>query len=190
MYHQKYLHLLGLTSLDSIDPGPPSEIRNLPKPSRLNHGTSTTSLASNASSKPSGYGEGYRYQTFQRKKSRRQNPVTGTRTDHAGLFRGARVPSRDMFVYRVDSIKDYIVNNDVEVISINGVSNENATLSRFKVEIRVSDMPQVLHPEFWPSDVHVRRFMLLGRVVAILIKIHNGLLQAGIYNMSILSFIH
>ena len=57
-----------------------------------------------------------------------------------------------------DSIKDYIVNNDVEVRSIDCVSNENATFSSFKVEIRVSDMSQVLDPEFWPSGVHVRRF--------------------------------
>jgi hypothetical protein len=45
----------------------------------LRHGESTTSLVSNASSKPSGYNEGFRYQGNKRKKTR-PKPVTGTHT--------------------------------------------------------------------------------------------------------------
>ena len=26
------------------------------------------------------------------------------------------------------------------------------------MEVRVSDLTQVLNPEFWPSEVHVKRF--------------------------------
>ena len=61
-----------------------------------------------------------------------------------------------------DCIKDNIMNNDVEVISIDCISNENAT---FIVKVRVSDLTLVLNPEFWPSGVHVRQFCTAKQVI-------------------------
>ena len=129
---------------------------------RLRRGESTTSLVSNASSNPSEYNEGFRYQGKQRKKTR-PKPVTGTRTVLEGGFKGAPAPSRDIFVYRVEKdtpdnvIKDYIVTYGIEVRSVVCLSSENATFSSFKVVISVSDLPKVLDPEFWPTGVCVRR---------------------------------
>jgi len=130
---------------------------------RLMRGESSTSLVSKASSKPSGYNEGFLYQGKQRKKTR-PRPVTGTRTLLAGGSKGAPTPSRDIFVYWIekdtpdDVIKDYIVAYGIKVRSVECVSTENATFNSFRVEISVSDLSKVLDPEFWPTGVCVRRF--------------------------------
>jgi len=57
------------------------------------------------------------------------------------------------------------MNNDAEVRSLNCISNENATFSSFKVEVRVLDLTQMLNPEFWPSGVHVRPFYTAKQVI-------------------------
>ena len=107
-------------------------LRKLVVPNRLNHGTSKTLIASNASSIPSGYGQSYRYQNTQPNERRRPKTVTGTQTDYDDPFREAFIPSNDIFVYRVekdttaDCIK-YIMINDVEVRSTDCISKENAT---------------------------------------------------------------
>lgn len=142
--------------------------RTQPRMTHLNelrHGISTISLASNASSKPSGYDEGYRYQGNRHKKTR-PKPITGTRTTLTGGFRGAPAPSRDIFVYRVEKdtpcsvIKDYMVDHGTDIRSIECVSNENSTYSSFKLEVSVTDVSKVLDPEFWPIGVCARRFYM------------------------------
>ncbi len=98
------------------------------------------------------------------KKPRRQPSVAGTRPTQSGTFRGAREPSRDIFVFRVEKgtivsdIKQYIIDNEVQVRDIQCVSNENAMYCSYKVEIGVSNLSKVLESDFWPTGVNVRRF--------------------------------
>ncbi len=56
------------------------------------------------------------------------------------------------------AISDYIIKHNVQIRSINQVSNDEAKYCSFKVEIRVTDMSKILDPEFWPVGVCVRRF--------------------------------
>lgn len=126
------------------------------------------SQASLASSGPSWYDEGFDYTGEQKKKKmkrvKNRKAVTGTSTMLSGKLKGAPEPSRDIFVYRVvkdtteSEIQDYIVDNNIAVRGVSKVSNTEARFDSFRVEIKVSDLNQVLNASFWPEGICVRRF--------------------------------
>jgi hypothetical protein len=62
-----------------------------------------------------------------------------------------------------DDIKQYLVVNNVYAISTECVSNDNATYCSFNVEIKVSDLSNLLDVEVWPSGVHGRRYYKKGK---------------------------
>ncbi len=123
----------------------------------LTHASSSTSLISNAS-----LPAGYEYSSAQRRKIRRK-AITGTKSTQ-GTLRGAPEPSRDLFVFRVEKgnteeiIRDYIKDNNIEPRNVSLISNKDATFASFKVEVALSNMNDVLSPDFWPTGVCVRRF--------------------------------
>ncbi len=111
----------------------------------------------------SAYREGHDFQTVRRRKARRK-AITGTRSANTEQFKGAPEPSRDIFVYRVmkdtpqAEIEKYITDNNVNIRSIDNVSNILARYDSFKVVLKLSDMQTVLNPEFWPQGVCARRY--------------------------------
>ncbi len=111
----------------------------------------------------SAYREGHDFQTVRRRKARRK-AVTAIRAANTEQFKGAPEPSRDIFVYRVmkdtpqAEIEKYITDNNINIRSIDKVSNIFARYDSFKVVLKLSDMETVLNSEFWPEGVSARRY--------------------------------
>ena len=119
-----------------------------------------------ASSAPSGFKDGFRYITQQKKKMhRRKKIVTGTsQTNGGSKLKGAPEPSRFIFIYRVDKnadcadIQEYMNTKDITIRSISKLSKDESKFNSFKAEIKVTDLDDVLEPYFWPEGIYVRRF--------------------------------
>ena len=114
-------------------------------------------------SRPSAYRDGFEYPASQRRKTRRQITITGTR-DAGSRIKGAPEPSRYIFVHRLqngtseENIKLYLSDNDIEAKGVTKVSNIEAKYASFKVEVKMSSMDTLLAADFWPTGVCVRRF--------------------------------
>jgi hypothetical protein len=127
----------------------------------LMRSSSQQSLAS-ATSQQSGT---FQLQRAVRKKLRRRvAPIVGTGT--SDKVRGAPEPSRDVFVYRVQSditvgdISSYVADTNVEVRNVIQKSQEGSKFMSFQVTVKVTDLNTLLQPDFWPCGVCVRRFRL------------------------------
>ncbi|ELT87934.1 hypothetical protein CAPTEDRAFT_193390 [Capitella teleta] len=79
-------------------------------------------------------------------------------------YPGAPEPVRDIFVYRlaktttVKEVKEYMETNNMDPVSIERVSKNEARFASFKAQIRVSYLPYELDQDSWPENVCVRRF--------------------------------
>ena len=60
----------------------------------------------------------------------------------------------------MDTVKQYMINNNVDVRDIELKSNDESIYNRFRVCFKVSDLEQVLQPDFWPTGVNVSRYYL------------------------------
>ena len=131
---------------------------------------SITSAVSNAS-KPSQYAEGFEYPAAYKKNIRRKQngsntlmkkAVTGARD--SSKLRGAPVPSRDLFIYRVakdtdvNDLTEYMKEAGVDPRCVTKVSKSEAKFDSFKVEVKVTDMETALEEDFWPVGICARRF--------------------------------
>ena len=104
----------------------------------------------------------FQYQSQYQKRLKRQKIVTGKAT--TGRIRGAPPPSRDIFVYRLnsDTVDDdmlaYLHDNSVDVRDLICMSHEDSKFKSYKVTVSVTDMNRVFNEDFWPSGVRVRKF--------------------------------
>ena len=103
----------------------------------------------------------------QRKMRRRAMRNRGTRsTADDTQLKGAPVPMRDLFVYRVmkpsscDDVKRYIqsLNLNAEVGDIELLAHPEAKYNSFRVSCDVTNFKQLLKGENWPDGVCVDRF--------------------------------
>ena len=130
---------------------------------------SIVSAASNYS-KPSHFEDGFEYQSAQKQHMRRKfnsdakKRKTVSGNGNSNKLRGAPLPSRDLFVYRVEKgtdpsdLADYMKDNGIVARSIQKVSNAEAKFDSFRVELKVTDVNDVMDTEFWPVGICVRRF--------------------------------
>ena len=111
----------------------------------------------------SSYADGFQYQYPYKKRLRRQNKViTGNKS--GSRLRGAPLPNRDIFVYRIakdtgaSDVQEFLVENDIDVRAIDCTSHPDSTFKSFKVTVSVSDVDKLFNEDFWPSGVKVRMF--------------------------------
>ena len=120
-----------------------------------------TSAVSDAS-KPSHYAEGFAYPTAYKKNIRRKQngrstvmkkAVTGAR--NSSKLRGAPVPSRDLFIYRVakdtdvNVLTEYMKEAGVDPRCVTKLSKSEAIFDSFKTEVKLTDMATALEEDFW-----------------------------------------
>ncbi len=55
-----------------------------------------------------------------------------------------------------DEMKKYVVDEGVEVHSVETVSHANAKTKSFRIEIDFKDKDKVLNPEFWPTGIGLK----------------------------------
>jgi len=53
-----------------------------------------------------------------------------------------------------------MINKNDDVRDIELKSNDGSIYNRFHVCFKVSDLEQVLQPDFWPTGINVRRYYL------------------------------
>ena len=134
------------------------------KPLHRDRFTSVSSIASSAvNNKKDDNSEGnFQYPPYFRRKLRRQHIVTGT--GPTSRLRGAPLPSRDVFIYRLNrdtSIQDieaFLNEKDIEVRELDCLSHADAKYKSFKLSISVNDLNTVFSEDFWPMGVKIRKF--------------------------------
>ena len=93
----------------------------------------------------------------------RRKAVIGTSKCNS-KFKGAPPPDRDLFLYRVDSdfnesnVTEHIEDNNVKVRNIEIKSVDEARFKSFKITVSVKDVEKMLHDDFWPEGVMIRRW--------------------------------
>jgi hypothetical protein len=91
-------------------------------------------------------------------------------TGQAGVVRGAREPSRDGHVFRCEPdveehhIKEHMEAKSIVPRAVEKVSKETSVFHSFRVEVTLSQMSQVMTPDFWPDGVCVKRYYQPRRV--------------------------
>ena len=97
---------------------------------------------------------------------RRRKVIQGYARGGNTRLKGAPAPSRDLFIYRVDSdttvvdVRDFIQNWGHAVRSIQCVSNHNSKYKSFKLTVPASDLDGLFCDTFpWPEGVRVRMFV-------------------------------
>ena len=109
---------------------------------------------------------GFLYQPREVRRMRKpqsHSAVVGIRAAN-GRFRGAQVPSRDIFVYRVENdaleseIECHVKDNGIVPRSVETVSHADAIYKSFKLTVYVNDMGKVRDADFWPEGIMVRRY--------------------------------
>ena len=95
----------------------------------------------------------------------RRKVITGNARTDQNHFRGAPEPGRDLFIYRilkdssVKGLKDLVESQNVEVRSIQCISNPNPLYKSFKLTVPKSQLETIFNDTFpWPSGVRVRKF--------------------------------
>ena len=109
---------------------------------------------------------------------RRPAPMQGTAKDTK--FKAGRGPSRDIWIYNVhkdmsdDELHDYIANGGstaikkVEIRHWEKRYKDTYEHKCFRLTIAKSDYEYVFKPEFWPLDVHFRKYWLSKDEIAAL----------------------
>jgi hypothetical protein len=99
--------------------------------------------------------------------NKRQKIITGKKRTQVqfGSFKGAPEPSRDLFVFRVDPNTDqadlfkFVQSQSVQVRGLSLVSHKDAVFKSFKLTVGLPDLETVFDNDFWPTGVHVRRYI-------------------------------
>ena len=98
------------------------------------------------------------------KKERRRQKVIKGKCNASEHVRGAPVPSRSLFVFRVDKsattedMRKHIEANEIMVRQIECMSHADASFKSFKVTVSVEDLEKIMDENIWPSGVNVRQF--------------------------------
>jgi hypothetical protein len=105
------------------------------------------------------------FQQVQPRKRRIHKFVTGTKSEErCKSFTVGPEPSRDLFLFRVsptaekEDINNYLSEEGIVVRSLSKMSAAQSTWSSYRLEVKASDASQLLHGDFWPEGVRVRRF--------------------------------
>ena len=105
----------------------------------------------------------FQFPSYQKRRiRRRQKVVTGQATN--SKLKGAPLPSRDVFIYRVDKnttvdiLSEYISENSIDFREIECVSHEDAKYKSFRLTVSIKDLDKIFNEALWPSGVMVRRF--------------------------------
>ncbi|ELT87296.1 hypothetical protein CAPTEDRAFT_189088 [Capitella teleta] len=95
----------------------------------------------------------------------RKTTRTGTKSgERCKSFTVGPEPSRDLFLFRVsptaeeEDINNYLSEEGIVVRSLSKMSAAQSTWSSYRLEVKASDASQLLHGDFWPEGVRVRRF--------------------------------
>ena len=117
----------------------------------------------------------FKYQNKYGKKEKRlakhrRKVITGNARTDQNHFREAPEPGRDLFIYRilkdssVKGLKDLVERQNVEVRSIECISNPNALYKSFKLTVPKSQLETIFNETFpWPSGVRVRKSFNMRR---------------------------
>ena len=103
-----------------------------------------------------------REQKRQMERRRKRRVVSGTST--STRVRGAPLPSRDFFIYRVDKITgeadiaEYLHEKDIQARNIIKLSKDESMFNSFKLTVSISDTEKVMNPDTLPTGVRIRRF--------------------------------
>ena len=90
-------------------------------------------------------------------KKLRRRAKGGVGTGNSDSMRGAHEPTRDRFIFRVnkessmDTVKQNMINKNVDVRDIELKSNDESIYNSFHICIKVSYLEQVLMPDFWTT---------------------------------------
>ena len=108
--------------------------------------------------------DGFQFPRSYRKKidTNRKKVVKGTNTSAA--IRGAPLPSRDLFVYRLDQdttediMRKHLTDNGVTVRELVCTSHPNSAFKSFKLTVPVNQVDEVYKESLWPVGVCIRRY--------------------------------
>ena len=109
--------------------------------------------------------EGFRRPKAALKKMRRNAKSVIGKNQPSGTFRGAPVPPKELFVYRVDNstdtddLRDYITDMGIDVIDLKCISHQEALFKSFKLAFSNEHFNDLLKEDAWPDGVRVRRFI-------------------------------
>ena len=91
--------------------------------------------------------------------------MAGKATSGTQTFKGAPVPSRDLFIFRVDpetevaDIRLHLENRELHVRSLEQLSHPDAKLKSYRLSVPVSEYRQLFSEDLWPSGVRVRKYI-------------------------------
>jgi hypothetical protein len=91
--------------------------------------------------------------------------ISGKGSTNSGNFRGAPEPSRELFIYRVDSdvtcndLTEYIVEKGIKYRNVECMSNPHDKYKSFKLQVPVSEFNQLFDESLWPAGTKVRKFI-------------------------------
>lgn len=104
--------------------------------------------------------------TLQKKRNRKNRlAVTGKSSSPSQNFKGAPEPSRDLFIYRVETsanvelLKSYLVSKSINVRELKCVSHDDAKFKSFRLSVPASEYRSLFNESLWPNGVCVRRFI-------------------------------
>ena len=113
-------------------------------------------------------GDSFQLPRYARRKIERDNNrkiIQGVSTP-SGPLKGApvRIPTRDLFIYRIDKSVDvyvlekHVTDNGFTVLGLKCVSHEEATYKSFQLTVSMSDYAGLFNDDIWPEGICVRRF--------------------------------
>ena len=79
-------------------------------------------------------------------------------------IKSAPEPSRDVFLYRIDTaideqnIVDYLTEKNITARQVTCMSKHESAFKSFKITVAVSNFQQLLDPNLWPEGVRIRKF--------------------------------
>ena len=141
-----------------------AELKEVPKPRDSQAVKSAaTILVPDAGSENKADGDGFRYPSHVIRRQRRQAVYGNRARGVAGSFRGAP-QTLDIFVFRCEKdvtcekVKDYIEQNNINVLDIECISSSEARYRSFRVTLPKHARDDVMECNFWPDGVGVRVF--------------------------------
>ena len=96
--------------------------------------------------------------------SYRSGRVIGSGNATNTSFRGAPLPKRDLFIYRVrpdtneSDIENHLIALGVTDFELTLISHVNAPYKSFKLIVNVNDKEAIMSPNVWPKGVCIKRF--------------------------------
>ena len=84
---------------------------------------------------------------------------------NASSFKGAPLPMRDFFLYRIDKnttdddIKKHLIAKGIKKFELLLQSNEASSFKAYKLSVQVTDKEVIFNPNTWPEGVNVRKWI-------------------------------